>query len=53
MADVAITDARLRETITERLGAVHVEVTDMSGEFKTLPLLPCRPFLFRLLTGDA
>lgn len=26
-----ITDAGLRATIAERLGAVHVEVTDMSG----------------------
>lgn len=26
-----ITDASLRETITERLQAIHVEVTDMSG----------------------
>merc|ERR1712169_173132 len=26
-----ITDASLRETITERLKATHVEVTDMSG----------------------
>ncbi|KAM4057905.1 bolA-like protein [Hirsutella rhossiliensis] len=31
MADVAVTDAGLRQTITERLDAVHVEVTDMSG----------------------
>ncbi|KAL6898849.1 bola protein [Trichoderma evansii] len=27
----SITEASLRETITQRLGAVHVEVTDMSG----------------------
>ncbi|UKZ76161.1 hypothetical protein TrVFT333_003857 [Trichoderma virens FT-333] len=27
----SITEASLREAITQRLGAIHVEVTDMSG----------------------
>lgn len=27
-----ITDETMREAIKERLGAVHVEVTDMSGK---------------------
>ncbi|KAH6891062.1 bola domain-containing protein [Thelonectria olida] len=38
-----ITDESLREAITQRLGAVHVEVTDMSGT--SLPLLPTPPTL--------
>lgn len=47
MADVTITDAGLRETIAQRLGAVHVEVTDMSGRthlsagFRALSMLTC------------
>lgn len=28
-----ITDQSIRQAITERLGAIHVEVTDMSGTF--------------------
>lgn len=37
-----ITDDSLRSAITERLQAVHVEVTDMSGTFYlTLPLHDC------------
>ncbi|VUC23688.1 unnamed protein product [Clonostachys rosea] len=39
-----ITDASLRDTITERLQAIHVEVTDMSGgcgqAFTTLIVSP-------------
>jgi hypothetical protein len=35
-----ITDASLRETITERLQATHVEVTDMSGISTVLNSIP-------------
>lgn len=40
-----ITDASLRDTITERLQASHVEVTDMSGKAASpnLTLLNDRP----------
>lgn len=31
-----ITDASMRERITERLEAIHVEVADMSGTFVIL-----------------
>lgn len=54
MADVPVTDASLRATIVERLAAVHVEVTDMSG---TLPHLgvqvPAEALPCRLLTTAA
>ncbi|KHO01023.1 BolA domain-containing protein [Metarhizium album ARSEF 1941] len=32
-----ITDVSIREAITQRLQATHVEVTDMSGEYKRAP----------------
>jgi hypothetical protein len=32
MADSSITEASLKTALVERLGATHVEVTDMSGE---------------------
>lgn len=35
-----ITDASLRETITGRLNAVHVDVTDMSGMSSPSPPPP-------------
>ncbi|KAK6841511.1 hypothetical protein PG990_006487 [Apiospora arundinis] len=44
MADSTITEASLKSALTERLGAVHVEVTDMSGgcgqSFTTLIVSP-------------
>ena len=36
MADSSISEASLKASITERLKAVHVEVTDMSGESTSL-----------------
>ncbi len=32
MAETSITEASLKDALTERLKATHVEVTDMSGE---------------------
>lgn len=43
-----ITEASLRETITERLKAVHVEVTDMSGQSFFIPpsCHPCHQSMY-------
>lgn len=44
MADATITEASLKSAIAERLNAVHVEVTDMSGTFSCAPV-PINPIL--------
>ncbi|EFY89265.1 BolA domain-containing protein [Metarhizium acridum CQMa 102] len=46
-----ITDASIRDAITQRLGATHVEVTDMSGSPARRDNFPPPILLKKVLTG--